>query len=112
VAEDAVDACGRGLHQLLEVSFCADVEVAEQDQARGQPLAGLAGVRGHQHQPREVHAVERAEVDHRSVRDAVAHRGEETLDVVRRTFADRRDDRQGTLVRHRRRCRSRVSDRT
>ena len=110
--EDPVDARARGLHQLLEVSVHGDVEVAEQDHARGQPHAGVVGVGGRHHQPREVDAVESAEVDHRSVRDAVAHGGEQALDVALRAFADRRDDRQGALVRHRRRCRPRVTGRT
>ena len=71
--EDAVEARAGGLHQLLEVGVHGDVEVAEQDQARGQPRAGRVGVGGNHHQPREVDAVEGAEVDHRPVRDAVAH---------------------------------------
>ena len=50
---------------------------------------------------REVDAGERAEVEHRAVRDAVAHRLEQALQLAARARADGRDDRQRTLVRHR-----------
>ena len=70
----------RGLHELLEVSVGGDVEVDQQDQrsraaARRRRLVAIIT-------PREVNAVEGAEVDHRPVRDAVAHGGEEALDVA------------------------------
>ncbi len=62
---------------------------------RGQPL-----VLFHDGEAGEVDARERAEIQNRAVRDAVAHRLEQALELAPRARADGRDDRQRTLVRH------------
>ena len=76
--ENLVEALAGGLNQLVEV----DVRVTSKSLSRLATRASRArriGVRGNQH-PREVDPVERAEVDHRPVRDAVAHRREELFE--------------------------------
>ena len=93
----------------LEMRVRGDVEVAEQDQARGQPRARLVGVRGA--------TISRAKCTPsrapKSITEPLATPspmvGEQALDVVLRAFADGRDDRQRALVRHRRRRRPRVT---
>jgi hypothetical protein len=84
------------LGELAQVLGGRDVEVGHQDQVRGEPLILLDDG-----EAREVDARERGEVDDGAVRDAVAHRLEQALELTARARAHGRHDRQRTLVRHR-----------
>ena len=93
VAEEPVDAVV--LRELAEVLRGRDVDVAHQDQVGGEALVFLDDG-----EPGEVQAGESAEVEHGAVRDPVAHRREQALELGAGARADGRDDRQRLLVRH------------
>ena len=72
VPEDLVEPGSRS--ELRQVLVARDVEVREVDERGRHRLALEVGRLLEQEEPREVHLGERAEVEHRPVRDAVAHR--------------------------------------
>ena len=94
VGEEPVEPFLR--RQLDQVPRGRDVDVGHQDQMRGEALVLLD-----HREPGEVEPGELAEVDHRPVRDAVAHRREQALQLAALAGANGRDDRQRALVRHR-----------
>ena len=104
VTEEPVDAVPGPIHELAEMRLHRDVEVAQENQACRKGLA-RAVVLVNDDQAGEMDVREGAEVEDRAVGDSVAHRGEQSLEIVDGAGCDGRDDRQRGLVRHRRRRR-------
>ncbi len=104
VLEELVDALARQVDELTEMPLARDVEVAQVEQLSRQRLAVEVAGLLEQHEAREVDAVEPVEVDHRVVRDAVAHRLEQLPQALDLVGGDVGGERQCDLVRHRRRA--------
>ena len=99
--EEQVEAFAGLVDELAEMVLAGNVEVAQIEQRGRQRLAAEVGRLVEHDEAREMDAVKGAEVDHRSVRDSVAHRLEELLQASGLSRPDLGDERQCDLMRHR-----------